>query len=711
MLLAKRLGNLLHGTQVQANHPANQPTNTAQPTRLTSTTLPSRQHFTHRLSKPSIASKQKNLVSIAEICQTLLCSPERNPQYSTARAGTLQFDGHYGIKYFKSISPHHSGRYELTNDIDGIRRPDKNMPTSDVVGTRAFQNPWPVTTTVTTAYQQLDSQQPNPPAIPKISVLESYTESRERMAPTPLREKPPPTGIGITRFAGGTFFPPGPQKSYHRKRPLLGLQDNSLKSYLTISASGLSPDSPKEPPKSTAISRPNFFEQWRAEQDKIVDIDNGRLRNTNSRNDSGDDSSDEDGGVALASSPVTPTQGPDEVKLSLHQIAPESYTTNPHPAAEYLEPGPEEPKLQKVGIAKKKFPGPRPSINSRIAALLQTPGAANFGSRSPKIPAPPVKYPVPTQYPIYRANMEPEREAEEEEEEEEEDEIHERKTGSRLSIPNEPGDTPNPLAPSVDKYEDINASRYWRAPGTPFVYLRSTSTPLTTPQEMTRLPKPERTERPSRRAFRYLKDGDVVGSEATELSRANKGRLMMEKMGYKEGTTLGTSEDRGLIEPVRVEVRLGKRGLGLAKQESVFSTQTGAGQTNLSQMILPQTAPVRGYEGENTYAITRQFQQMDIIALQQAVKYSLATPLGACQTRLRMVQILAQLDASEFLNIVDYNYILAVSMDRVAGQQSRLGFLVDADLMQIVTMEYKMAVLRVDQRRGGNHGKNLLSYW
>lgn len=185
---------------------------------------------------------------------------------------------------------------------------------------------------------------------------------------------------------------------------------------------------------------------------------------------------------------------------------------------------------------------------------------------------------------------------------------------------------------------------------------------------------------------------------------------MMEKMGYKEGTALGTNEDRGPTEPVKVEIRLGKRGLGLAKQEPVLSPQASASQAYSNQGILPQIAPAIVDQEENTHAITRQLQQMDI---QQTMKYSLDTPLSACQTRLRMVQMLAQLDALEILNIVDYNYILAVSMSRAAEKQSQIGVLVDIDLMQIVTMEYKMAVLRENQnRQGGSHEEvNKISYW
>lgn len=569
------------------------------------------------------------------------------------------------------------------------------MHTSDIVGTREFENPWPVTT----AYQQQKFQQLSPPATLRESIFTPYV----RNPPISCQEKPP-TGIGITRFAGGTFFPPGPQKSYHRKSSSLSLQNNSLKSHLTTSASEHSPDTSREPLISTAIGRPNYFEQWRAGQYKTVDTDNEVLENTEIRDRSDEDPSDEDGGVTLASSLAVFMQGPGEIKIPLYRVTPKADTTDQQ------NPKLEGPKPHM--IAKKPVPGPRSSIDSQMAALLQTPGVLTSMSHRPSISVPPISYPPPTNYPIYRPSMELESETEEEKE------IYERRTGSRsahvetISI-DESGDTPNTPIPSVDKYEDIDTNRYWRTPGTSFVYLRSTSTPPTTPPtippKQSRSPKPERSER---RAFRHLRDGDIVGNEAFELSKANRGRLMMEKMGYKEGTALGTNKERGLIEPVKVEVRLGKRGLGLAKQETVPAAQTGASRVNLNPMILPQIVSARVDEGENTHVVASQFQQMDIIALQQTMKYSLVTPLSACQTRLRLVQILAQLDALALLNIVAYNYILTVSMDRVAELLLRLRFLVDVDLIQIVTREYRMAVLRADQRSRSNYEEmNKTGYW
>lgn len=536
------------------------------------------------------------------------------------------------------------------------------------------------------------------------------------MVPASLQEKPP-TGIGIMRFAGGTFFPPGPQKSYHRKNPPLGLQ-----SHFTTLVSQRSSDYSSKPSRSTTIRRPNVFEQWRTKLDIPVDIGNSGLVKTEIRDDSDSDPSDEDGGVALASSLAVFMRGPGEIKFPLHQTAPES--AHQHSKAEHQKSESEGPKPQEVGIARKKKSGSRSSIKSQIAALLQTPGVLSSGPRRPSTPVARISCSPPTNYPVYRPGMELGREVGGAEQEG----IHEHRAGSRsahveiLSIFDESGGISNSPTPLAEKYEDRDVSRYWGTPRTSSAYLRSTYTPpppspplpptipSTVPQKQLTSSRIERPERPERRTFRQLRDGDIVGDEASELPKANKGRLMMEKMGYKEGTALGTNEDRGLTEPVKVEIRLGKRGLGLAKQESALPPQASANQVNSNQRILPQIALAKVDQEENTHAITRQLQQMGI---QQTMKYSLDTPLSACQTRLRMVQMLAQLDALELLTIVDYNYILAVSMVRVAEQQSRIGFLVDIDLIQIVTMEYKMAVLRTNQSRQGssNEKVNKTSYW
>lgn len=63
------------------------------------------------------------------------------------------------------------------------------------------------------------------------------------------------------------------------------------------------------------------------------------------------------------------------------------------------------------------------------------------------------------------------------------------------------------------------------------------------------------------RALQY-RDGEVVGGSAPELGEGNKGRLMLEKMGWSTGTALGTTTNKGILTPVEQKVKRGKAGLG-----------------------------------------------------------------------------------------------------------------------------------------------------
>lgn len=59
------------------------------------------------------------------------------------------------------------------------------------------------------------------------------------------------------------------------------------------------------------------------------------------------------------------------------------------------------------------------------------------------------------------------------------------------------------------------------------------------------------------------RDGEVVGAAAPELGQDNKGRAMLEKMGWSTGTTLGAlNNTRGIAHPVTQVVKTGKAGLG-----------------------------------------------------------------------------------------------------------------------------------------------------
>ncbi|KAJ3939099.1 squalene synthetase-like protein [Colletotrichum fioriniae] len=58
------------------------------------------------------------------------------------------------------------------------------------------------------------------------------------------------------------------------------------------------------------------------------------------------------------------------------------------------------------------------------------------------------------------------------------------------------------------------------------------------------------------------RDGEVVEGSAPELSQENKGRAMLEKMGWSSGTALGAMNNKGILQPVAHVVKRSKAGLG-----------------------------------------------------------------------------------------------------------------------------------------------------
>ncbi|KAF8459464.1 hypothetical protein BGX38DRAFT_16335 [Terfezia claveryi] len=58
------------------------------------------------------------------------------------------------------------------------------------------------------------------------------------------------------------------------------------------------------------------------------------------------------------------------------------------------------------------------------------------------------------------------------------------------------------------------------------------------------------------------RDGDMVGGHAPEIGLDNKGRRMLEKMGYKTGTGLGAEGNKGIMAPIIAVVKTSRAGLG-----------------------------------------------------------------------------------------------------------------------------------------------------
>ncbi|KAI8956841.1 hypothetical protein F5Y11DRAFT_129392 [Daldinia sp. FL1419] len=58
------------------------------------------------------------------------------------------------------------------------------------------------------------------------------------------------------------------------------------------------------------------------------------------------------------------------------------------------------------------------------------------------------------------------------------------------------------------------------------------------------------------------REGDIVGHNAAEIGVENKGRTMLEKMGWSKGMALGSEENKGIMVPITHVVKKTKAGLG-----------------------------------------------------------------------------------------------------------------------------------------------------
>ncbi|KAH6653704.1 hypothetical protein BKA67DRAFT_658048 [Truncatella angustata] len=62
------------------------------------------------------------------------------------------------------------------------------------------------------------------------------------------------------------------------------------------------------------------------------------------------------------------------------------------------------------------------------------------------------------------------------------------------------------------------------------------------------------------------REGEIVGQHARELAAENKGRMLLEKMGWSKGMALGTLDNKGIMVPVTHVMKKSKLGLGDAGQ-------------------------------------------------------------------------------------------------------------------------------------------------
>jgi hypothetical protein len=57
-------------------------------------------------------------------------------------------------------------------------------------------------------------------------------------------------------------------------------------------------------------------------------------------------------------------------------------------------------------------------------------------------------------------------------------------------------------------------------------------------------------------------NGEVVGASAPEIGANNKGRAMLEKMGWTSGTGIGAVGNKGGLEAIKHVVKTTRAGLG-----------------------------------------------------------------------------------------------------------------------------------------------------
>lgn len=75
-------------------------------------------------------------------------------------------------------------------------------------------------------------------------------------------------------------------------------------------------------------------------------------------------------------------------------------------------------------------------------------------------------------------------------------------------------------------------------------------------------PKPTKSKRGAVGGAVSYMEGDVVGASAPEIGSENRGRAMLEKMGWSSGTALGASNNKGILQPVAQVVKNSRAGLG-----------------------------------------------------------------------------------------------------------------------------------------------------
>lgn len=568
----------------------------------------------------------------------------------------------------------------------------------------------------------------------------------------PLPQRPSIDRV-IGRFSGSQplLFHPGPQ-NYLSKKPAASVQDQNrnLKSLLLNTVSDFESSTANSASSAATATNTGVFERRQSEDYMVDDQAESNTKDTNTPKSS---DSDSDGGVTLAMQAAF-LQRPGITSLSLRPVA-----SRPREEPQKQGSGVQEDTKKEHGLEQQgpvvtenvRRPSLRtqPPLSSHIAAILQTPGSARLISTRRKSAAttltasPNCSSSTSSSAPT---PAEPERN---------QDRTPDEPSGKRATSVKGPHNLPNFIFTSKNLIEDKVPGRftdpdndlYWNTPITQPVQLsKPPQKPLSKPlQSSTQLPlhKPlvsvsvtkQRDHSPSSlitpRRSRGLKDGDIVGGEAPEIPKENKGRRMMEKMGYKEGTPLGANGN-GELEPVKVEIRVGNRGLGLstkelenrareeqaireerarniqkellarvAQSEKITRMQRASLDAAFQNHVFNHNQTNQGIIGsfdqvEINQVSTRQPEGFIFPGAMQIERYTLTTPLEIHKIREKVSEIICELDAVGCLGPVDTTSILWSSINSAIAliQQSPFGFLVDAELIEIVRREYTGVIIK-----------------
>lgn len=135
------------------------------------------------------------------------------------------------------------------------------------------------------------------------------------------------------------------------------------------------------------------------------------------------------------------------------------------------------------------------------------------------------------------------------------------------------------------------------------------------------------TAQPTQKTKTQYKDGEVIGAHATEISNENKGRAMLEKMGWSKGMSLGTKSSQAITEPITQVMKSTSAGLGFGSEASKVTKEEAKTKGEMvtdehpnSQLVIPSanetshqaSGPDPSVDSEQSRPFQRTFEVCDL---------------------------------------------------------------------------------------------------